>query len=74
VTEEGEERLESEFFDKKGAEKVDSFISLCFVWHGEKESVIPVLVCVYVGMYGCMYVCLCVRMPMRERKMGGIWE
>jgi hypothetical protein len=31
VTEEGEERLESEFFDKKGAEKVDnlSLFALC---------------------------------------------
>jgi hypothetical protein len=48
-TKEGEERLESEFFDKKGAEKFDSFIFFCFVSHGEKESVITV----------CMYGCVC---------------
>jgi hypothetical protein len=53
------------FFDKKGAEKVDSFIYFCFVSHGEKKYVI--VVC----MYGCMDVCLCVRLPVRERKMGG---
>ena len=71
MTEEEEERLESEFFDKKRAEKVDNFISFYFVSHREKESVILKSICMYVGMYGCMDVCLCVRLPMRERKMGG---
>ena len=60
--------MESEFFDKNGAEKVDSFIYFCFVSHGEKEFVIAMC------MYGYTDVCLCVRLPVRERKMGGIWE
>jgi hypothetical protein len=49
------------FFDKKGAEKVDSFIYFCFVSHGEKEYVIAVC------MYGCMSVCA----PACEREKDG---
>jgi hypothetical protein len=49
------------FFDKKGAEKVDSFIYFCFVSHGEKEYAIAVC------MYGCMSVCT----PACEREKDG---